>query len=77
MMIGILAMLCGIGIYALWNHTEMPRGFRRSDLGHWIRKDLGRYGVSGFYFVAGLLVFLRGYFGMRMEERSKNPVSRM
>lgn len=77
MMLGILAMVCGIGIYALWNHTSMPRGFKHTDLGRWIRRDLGRYWVSGFYFFAGLIVFLKGYMGVRMEERSRNPVNRM
>ncbi len=71
MIFGIVAMLCGIGIYALWNHTELPRGFRRSDLGKWIRKDLGRYWICGIYFFGGLVAFLRGYMGMRVEERTR------
>jgi hypothetical protein len=77
MIFGIIAMLCGLGVYALWTHTRMPGVIRHWELMKFIRRDMGRYWVSGIYFVAGLLVFLRGYFGMRLEERSRNPVNRM
>lgn len=77
MLLGIAAMLCGIVLYAVWNHSRMPSAIRHWDLMKWIRRDLGRYWVSGFYFFAGLIVFLKGYMGVRMEERSRNPVNRM
>jgi hypothetical protein len=77
MMFGVLAMLCGIGIYVAWNHSRMPNAIRSWELMKWIRRDLGRYWVAGFYFFAGLIIFLKGYMGMRMEERSRNLVNRM
>ena len=72
MILGIVAMLFGLGFFALWNHFHAPRLLRNLDLIKWATRMLGRYGLTAIYFFGGLIVFLRGYAAMRAEERSRN-----
>lgn len=72
MIFGVVSMLCGLCVLALWNVRSFSRWeIEGTHIIGWCRKTLGRYGCSGFYFAGGLLLFLRGYFGMRVEERQK------
>jgi hypothetical protein len=72
MILGVLCMLAGLIVYALWN----VRGLGDWDIAgtgivEWCREKLGRYGITAFYFFGGLIIFLRGYVGLRMEEKQR------
>lgn len=71
MMFGLLAMLIGLGFYALWEVVDLPYTFRKIGIIKWASRSLGRYGISSIYFFGGVMVFLKGYAAMRSEERSR------
>lgn len=71
MIFGVISMLCGLGVFALWKVDALSHwDILGTDIVRWCRKTLGRYGISGIYFFGGMLVFLRGYLGIRMEEKN-------
>lgn len=72
MIFGVISMLCGLGVFALWKVDALSHwDILGTGIIRWCRKTLGRYGISAFYFLGGMFVFLRGYFAMRSEERSR------
>ena len=73
MIFGVICMLVGLGVFALWKVDGLSHwDIAGTKIVHWFRRSLGRYGCSGLYFLGGLIVFLKGYAAMRSDERSRN-----
>lgn len=71
MLFGLLCVVIGLLFFALWNVVDIPYSFRSFPIIRWMRRALGRYGISSIYFFGGILAFLKGYAAMRSEERSQ------
>lgn len=73
MILGVVCILAGLGVFALWNVDALGNwDIMGTRIVHWCRKTLGRYGITAFYVIGGIILFLRGYLARRAAETTKN-----
>lgn len=55
---GVICIVAGILIWLLWDVVDLNFEIRGTSIIEWSKENLGRNGISAFYVIGGLAMFL-------------------